>query len=99
MNMSAKYLNEAFIDACEQCPNFQGFDDDQTEIVNGSYVNVAMLHKKGAAAVIRYWSDETTIGGNLIHNSGYLEELPVEVVMLLDKIELIIDRAITDALR
>jgi hypothetical protein len=97
--MNAKDLNEAFLEACEQCPNFQGFDSDLTEIVNGSYVNVAKLHTKGVVAVIRYWRDEDTVGGSIIHRSGYLEELPAEVTELLDSIDSIIDEAISEAIR
>lgn len=96
--MNAEELNGAFIDACNQCPQFDGFDEDQQELVNGRYVNVAALHKKGAVAVLRYWFNRDTIGGNLIHNMGYEAFLPTEVLSFLARVDAEIDAALSRAL-
>ena len=95
-SMNAKELNEAFLTAAEQ--SHHTFDDDQTELVNGRFINVAQLHKKGAAAVIKYWRDPETIGGNLINNYGYSELLSQEITELMDSIDKLIDAAINEAL-
>lgn len=78
--MNAKELNEAFLTAAEQ--SHHTFDDDQTELVNGRFINVAQLHKKGAAAVIKYWRDPVS----------------QEITELMDSIDKLIDAAINEAL-
>jgi hypothetical protein len=97
--MTAKELNEAFIEACEYCPQFRGFDENSSELVDGRCVNVANLHEKGIKAVLKYWCDASTIGGSLIHTRGYSEELPSEVINLINKVEQLFDKAISDALK
>lgn len=95
--MNAKSINEACIEACKRCPQFQDFDDDQDELVNGKVVNVANLHKKGVVPVINYWRNKTSIGGSLLYDKGYLEALPIEVIQLFDEVDSIIDAAIANA--
>ncbi len=94
--MNAKELNEIFMGACEQCPQCSGFDD-QEELVDGQYVDVANLGQKGIVAVIKYWRNENTIGGHILHDMGYVESLPDEVLDLLDNIDKLIEKAIMDA--
>lgn len=94
----AKEIHEAFLAACEECPSFRGFDDDQRELLRGEYVPVAKLYKKGVAAVIRYWRDPESIGGHIIHKSGYIACVPEDVVNLLDRITEIENKAIDAAM-
>jgi len=96
--MNAKELNEAFLEACGQCPQFRGFDDDQEEMVDGRHINVASLHNKGSIAVLSYWRNAQTIGGSVIHNAGYAACLPEEVVSLMERIDSIVNEAIKKAL-
>lgn len=95
--MNAKEINQACIEACERCPQFHGFDDDQDELVNGRIVNVTNLYKKGIVSVINYWRNRNSIGGSLLYDKGYLEALPYEVIKLFDEVDLIIDTAIAKA--
>ena len=95
----AEEINDACIVACESCPQFRGFDDDQTELVSGRYVNVANLGSKGPVAVVNYWKSKETIGGNLLWNRGYSEALPDNVLQLFDKVDDLMAAAIEAALR
>lgn len=96
--MDAHYVNEACMAACDECPQHRGFDDDQRELGGGVYTNVANLHKKGIAAVIKYWRDPQTIGGGLLWDSGYSDCLDPAILEMFDNIDAIIDRAIKEAL-
>ena len=95
--MNARELNETFLTVAEQANHV--FDDDQEELVHGRFVNVAQLHKKGAVAVLKYWRDPETIGGDLINNRGYSELLPQEVSELMHSIDKLVDAAILEALK
>lgn len=96
--MNAKELHETFLAACDECPQFEGFDDDQEEMVNGRSINVANLYRKGIVAVVNYWRDPNTKGGSIIHDSGYSEALPKEVVTFMNNIDKIVNDAIRKAL-
>lgn len=96
--MNARLLNRACMDACDECPQHRGFDDDQSELHNGRYIDVATLHTKGIAAVIKYWRDPTTIGGALLWEHGYYQALDPEIQQLFEKVDTIVDNAIKEAL-
>jgi len=73
-NNIAKKIHKACITACYQCPQYHGE-------ISGS------LHKEGIAAVLNYWLDTSTIGGSLLFESSYYEELPLDVLEILSLAE------------
>lgn len=79
-NNIAKKIHKACITACYQCPQYRGEID-------------VSLHKEGIVAVLSYWLDTSTIGGSLLFESSYYEELPLGVLAILrqaeEKIEMV----------
>lgn len=96
--MDAKYVNEACMAACDECPQHRGFDDDTRELGGGTYTNVSKLHRKGILAVVKYWRDPQTIGGQLLWEFGYSDCLDPTILELFENVDQIINKAITEAL-
>lgn len=85
----AQELNEACLEACGR--------DIGTELVRGQSVNVAKLHKRGIAAVIRYWRDTDTIGGSLLWKYSYRDNLATEHIDVFKRADRIIEHALNTA--
>ena len=82
--MTAKRLNEICIDAYLSCPQ----SDEVCDYIQND------LPKEGLYAVIKYWSDPTTIGGQTLINSGYYQALPRDVQELFNNIEIVVEKSI-----
>jgi hypothetical protein len=93
----AESVNKDCIAAVEECPQFEGFDEDSYEQVKGGSVNVANLHKEGLDAVLAYWRDRDTIGGNLLWHHEYSMGLPQGTRALFKNVSKLLDQAICQA--
>jgi hypothetical protein len=93
----AESLNKDCIRAVEECPQFEGFDEDSFEQVQGGSVNVANLHHQGLDAVLAYWRNRDTIGGNLLWHHEYSLGLPRETRALFKDVGKLLDQAIGKA--
>lgn len=76
----AEDLNAACMEAAEACPQCLGYWNSRENLRDGSTVTVAKLHKSGLFSVINYWNSPYTIGGSLLNELGYIEELPEEYI-------------------
>ena len=93
----AESLNKDCIAAVEECPQFGGFDEDSFEQVSNGSVNVANLHLQGLDAVLAYWRNRDTIGGNLLWHHEYSMALPQETRALFKNVSKLLDQAIRQA--
>ncbi|MDR9847054.1 hypothetical protein [Herbaspirillum huttiense] len=82
---TAKELNKACIRAASECPQYDPPEKDQKELVRGSLVNVAKLHKAGRDAVRAYWTNDRTIGGSVLWMSGYCKRLDASTLRELQR--------------
>ena len=89
--MTPKEFHEACHNACLECPQFRGYDDD-THI--GEWGEFGKIPDKGMVYVIKFWKDN-----DLLWGSGYSEALPKEVQDLFEKIDTLLDAAIREAIR
>lgn len=95
----AKHVHAACHEAAMQCPQFHGFDDDQQVLVGGRWVEFGDVPKKGLEAVIRFWRDTDSQGGDLLFNGGYEAELPGDVAALFSRVDVLVGQAIEQAAR
>lgn len=95
--MTPKKLHDACVKAVQQCPQCD-YDDEHNDAYCKSYGefydNGKPLYKKGMFAVINYWKNPKTIGGNLLWDIGYYQCLPKKVQELFDKVDEITETAI-----
>ncbi len=96
---TAKELHHAFLDACEECPQWTPFSGFQRELWHNKSIPVKNLHKKGLWKVLRYWNRNSTIGGKLINVTGYKVCLPEHILDFLDKTKKIIKDGGKDAFK
>lgn len=94
---TAKDVHDACQAAAEQCPQFDGFDEDALELVNGKTVPVGQLHTQGIEAVIAYWCNPATVGGALLFESGYKAALPADLIDLFAQVDEMVAKAIYHA--
>ena len=88
--MTPQELHEACHDACKQCPQFAGYDDDQTV---GSEV-FGDIPKKGMYAVYKFWKEEP-----LLWDRGYAMALPQEAINLFHAADKAIEKALKEVFR
>lgn len=93
----AKEIQQACIEAAEQCPQFKFHEGDQCELVGGKSIVPAKLRKKGVMAVVKYWRSRDTIGGSILWEKGYADCLPPHVLRGFERVEEEIDKAIERA--
>ena len=95
--MKAKELHYACIEAINQCPQCD-YDADNNDAYCKSYKKSHSkgipLYKKGMFAVISYWRDPETTGGNILWDYGYYLQLPKEAQEIFKKVDEIIETAI-----
>ena len=84
--MSPTEFHEACHDACLECPQFRGYDDDTIFHGFGEFGNIP---KKGMMKVIKFWRDD-----RLLWEMGYSECLPTEVLEIFDRIDELLNEAI-----
>lgn len=84
--MTAKEIHEACVEACEKCPQWEPFEEDQ--IFHETGYSCYDLYKHGARAVLEYWSKDDTLW-----NAGYSTWLRHDVLVVLEKC-----RGISDSL-
>jgi DUF971 family protein len=90
--VTPKELHETCHEAAMQCPQFQGYDDDQNFLLpDGRSVEFGDIPKKGYAAVIQFWKEEKHL-----FEFGYFECLPPDVQQMFDEIDAVIAKAIKD---
>lgn len=87
--MTPKELHEACHEACMQCPQFRGYDDDT--IVDHRGTQFGDIPKRGMYAVYQFWKDD-----DLLWRGGYCEELPPEARRIFKEIEGVIKKAIQE---
>lgn len=93
----AESVNKDCIAAVEECPQFDGFDEDAFEQVSNGSVNVVNLHNQGLDAVLAYWRNRDTIGGNLLWHHEYSMALPQQTRALFKNFSKLLDQAIRQA--
>lgn len=84
--MTPKEFHEACHNACLECPQFQGYDDDQQ--FQGGSTAFSKIPKKGMYAVYKFWKDDA-----ILMDHGYYECLPPEAKEIFDNIEDVIKKA------
>ena len=84
--MTPKEFHEACHDACQECPQFRPYDDDQYIMGYGYY---GKIPKKGWVVLIKFWKEES-----LLWDKGYHEALPQEVQELFDCIDKLFEKSI-----
>lgn len=89
--MTPSEFHEACHEACMQCPQFRGYDDDT---LVGEWGAFGDIPKKGIVKVIKFWRDD-----RLLWDMGYSECLPEEIQDLFAKIDTLLDKAIKEALK
>ena len=87
--MTPKEFHEACHEACLQCPQFRGYDDDQQ--FRGRPGTFGSVPKKGMYAVYKFWKDDA-----LLMEHGYYKALPSEAQEIFDNIEAVIEKAIKE---
>ena len=88
--MTPKELHEICHEAAQECPQFRGYDDDQTfRLASGNLCEFGKIPGKGYATVIQFWKEE----GHLF-NMGYYECLPRDIQQMFDEIDMVIAKAI-----
>lgn len=80
--MSPIELWDEFETAFHYSNSYQTFDDDQHEL--GQPLPYGKLKKK-YDTVINYWLDPETIGGNVLHDSGYIDAVCPEVMEIVEE--------------
>lgn len=88
--MSPAEFHEACHEACLQCPQFRGYDDDTTL---GEWGFFGDIPKKGIVNVVKFWRDN-----EILWDSGYSAALPQEIQDLFGRIDALLDEAIRKAL-
>jgi hypothetical protein len=88
--MTPAEFHEACHDACMQCPQFTGYDDDQQ--FQGRSGAFGSIPKKGMYAVYQFWKDDA-----LLMEHGYFEALSPEAKDIFERIEGVIKKAIKEA--
>ena len=89
--MTPREFHDACHEACYECPQFRGYDDDMTL---GEWGEFGDIPKKGMAHVIKFWR-----GNEILWEHGYSAALPQEVQGLFEKIDKLLDAAIKEALK
>ena len=89
--MTPKEFHEACHEACYECPQFRGYDDD-TKF--GEWGEFGKIPNKGMAHVIKFWRDNEILWG-----SGYSAALPEEIQDLFAKIDELLNAAVRKALK
>lgn len=84
--MTPKEFHEACHDACQACPQFRPYDDDQ--YITG-YGYFDKIPKKGWMVLIKFWKEES-----LLWDRGYSEALPEEVQEIFDSIDKLFEESI-----
>lgn len=87
--MTPKEFHEACHEACLQCPQFGGYDDDQQ--FHGRSGTFGSVPRKGMYAVYKFWKDDA-----LLMDKGYIEALAPEAREIFDNIEAVIEKAIKE---
>lgn len=87
--MTPKELHEACHNACLECPQFLGYDDDQKFL--GGSIAFSKIPKKGMYAVYTFWKDNA-----ILMEHGYYKALPPEAQDIFDNIEAVIKKAIKE---
>lgn len=88
--MTPKEFHEACHEACYECPQFRGYDDDT---IFGEWGEFGKIPNKGMVHVIKFWRDN-----EILWDSGYSAALPEEIQDLFAKIDELLDAAIRKAL-
>ena len=87
--MTPKELHDACHEACMECPQFSGYDDDQC--FTGSTRAFGDIPKGGYQAVIAFWKDD-----QYLWEHGYYNALPQEVQDMFEGIEALYQKAIKE---
>lgn len=87
--MTPAEFHEACHGACLECPQFQGYDDDQKFL--GGSTAFSKIPKKGMLAVYKFWKDDA-----ILFEHGYYKCLPPDALEIFDSIEAVIEKAIKE---
>lgn len=88
--MKPREFHEACHDACMECPQFRGYDDDTYFHEFGEFGDIP---RKGMRTVIKFWKDN-----EILWQSGYSSALPQEIQELFSRIDALLDEAIKKAI-
>lgn len=89
--MTPKEFHQACHEACYECPQFRGYDDDSHF---GEWGEFGKIPKKGMIHVIKFWRDN-----EILWDEGYSAALPEEIQGLFAKIDELLDKTIKEALK
>ena len=87
--MSPFELHEMCHEACQECPQFDYYDDDMEFPGFGEFGNIP---KRGMMNVVKFWREY----GTLLWVSGYENALPPEAQELFEDIDKVINQALKD---